>query len=204
MTDKATPIKRKRQKKGDVHYVNNKEFTLALDEYSRACRTAETEEQPKPQMSNYLGSCVMKMANRLATSPRFSGYSYRDEMIQNGILAAVKYAHKFNGDKFDNGFAYVTQILFSHFVITIKNEKKKYETNLRMIQEMEANHFENPEFSGQDDHARTIADQKLGEIADQKIDKQKHHAGFALRTGYTKAARAAYKGGTPVDRGDKK
>ena len=203
MTD---TVKRTRQKRGDVHYVNNKEFTLALDTYSRACAHAEENGKAKPQMTNYLGECIIKMANRLASSPRFSGYSYKDEMIQNGILAAVKYAHKFNGDKFDNGFAYVTQILFSHFVITIKNEKKKYETNLRLIQQMEAGNIDNPEFQGQDDHARGIADQKLGEIEAAKINKEDvktHQGGFKLRTGYTKEARAAYKGGTPVDRSGK-
>ena len=125
MTDQKP--KRKRQKKGDVHYVNNKEFTIALDEYSRACRDAAETGETKPRMSNYLGECIMKMSNRLATTPRFSGYSYRDEMIQNGILAAIKYADRFNGDKFDNGFAYITQILFSHFILTIKSEKKKTE-----------------------------------------------------------------------------
>src|SRR5210317_1185908 len=106
--------KRTRQKPGDKHYVNNKEFTLALDAYSRSYREAEEADMPTPRMSDYLGLCIMKMAQRLANSPRFSGYSYKDEMIQNGILAAVKYGHKFNGDKFDNAFAYVTQIIFSH------------------------------------------------------------------------------------------
>lgn len=204
MTDTIQPPKRKRQKKGDAHYVNNKAFTLALDNYSRDCRAAEDEGKAKPQMSNYLGECILKMSTRLANSPRFSGYSYRDEMIQNGILAAIKYSHNFNGDKYDNGFAYITQIIFSHFVITIKNEKKKYETNLRLIQEMEALHMDNPEFAGQDDHARSIADQKLADLSEQKMDKSKNAGGFMLRTGYTKESRDNYAGGTPVDRGDEK
>ena len=167
-------VKRKRQKPGDEHYVNNREFTLALDDYSRACKKAEDEGKTKPQMNNYLGECIMKMSYRLANSPRFSGYSYKDEMIHNGILAAVKYAHRFNGDKFDNGFAYVTQILFSHFIITIKNEKKKYETNLKLIQEAEVGVMGNSEFASlSDSHARSIADQKLQDIEDNKMQKIK-------------------------------
>ena len=200
MTDQKP--KRKRQQKGDAHYVNNKEFTIALDDYSRACKAAAAANEEKPQMSNYLGECIMKMSYRLATTPRFSGYSYRDEMIQNGILAAVKYADRFNGDKFDNGFAYVTQILFSHFILTIKNEKKKYETNLRLIQQMEAEMIDSSEFNGKDEHAKSIADQKLGQVEEQKANVNTG-AGFKLRTGYTKEARAAYEGGTPMDRGDK-
>ncbi|MCG7944948.1 MAG: hypothetical protein N0C84_01230 [Candidatus Thiodiazotropha taylori] len=191
---------RTRQKPGDKHYVNNKEFTLALDEYSRACRAAEEEERQPPQMSNYLGESIMKMAERLSHTQRFRGYPYRDEMVNNGVLAAVKYAHKFNGDKFDNGFAYVTQIIFSHFVITIKNEKKKYETNLKLIQQAEVGVMGNEEFAQMSDaHARSIADQKLNDMEVAKTPS-KGGRGFGLKTGYTKEERENYKGGTPLKR----
>lgn len=199
-------VKRKRQKPGDEHYVNNREFTLALDDYARACKKAEDEGKTKPQMNNYLGDCIMKMSYRLANSPRFNGYSYKDEMVHNGILAAVKYAHRFDGDRFDNGFAYVTQILFSHFIITIKNEKKKYETNLKLIQEAEVGVMGNSEFASlSDSHARSIADQKLQDIEENKMERDKdgktNRRGFHLRSGYTKEERANYKG-TPLKRDD--
>lgn len=197
-------VKRKRQRPGDEHYVNNREFTLALDDYSRACKAAEKDGKEKPRMSNYLGECIMKMSNRLANSPRFNGYSFKEEMIHNGILAAIKYAHRFDGDRFDNGFAYVTQILFSHFIITIKNEKKKYETNLKLIQEAEVGVMGNAEFSSvASEHARSIADQKLQDLEQNKMEKDENgktnKRGFHLRSGYTKEERANYKG-TPLKR----
>ena len=197
-------VKRKRQRPGDEHYVNNREFTLALDDYSRACKVAEKDGKEKPRMSNYLGECIMKMSNRLANSPRFNGYSFKEEMIHNGILAAIKYAHRFDGDRFDNGFAYVTQILFSHFIITIKNEKKKYETNLKLIQEAEVGVMGNAEFSSvASEHARSIADQKLQDLEQNKMEKDENgktnKRGFHLRSGYTKEERANYKG-TPLKR----
>ena len=198
--------KRTRQKPGDEHYVNNREFTLALDDYSRACKKAEDEGKEKPRMNNYLGDCIMRMSNRLANSPRFRNYSFRDEMIHNGILAAVKYAHRFDGDRFDNGFAYVTQILFSHFIITIKNEKKKYETNLQLIQQAEVGVIGNTEFSSlASEHARSIADQKLQDLEENKMERDEdgksNKRGFHLRSGYTKEERANYKG-TPLKRDD--
>ena len=58
--------KRTRQKPGDTHYVNNIEFTLALDEYSQACKKAISEGKERPTMSRYLGECVVKMSNRLS------------------------------------------------------------------------------------------------------------------------------------------
>lgn len=189
--------KRTRQKPGDKHYVNNIEFTLALDEYSQACKKALSDGDERPQMSRYLGECVNKMANRLSLTPRFKGYMYRDEMVQNAILGAMKYMYRFDGTRFDNGFAYVTQILFSHMIQTIKNEKKKYELNLRLIQEAEVAVVDNPEFSDiANSHARSIADQKLEDLQNQRLEKGK--GGFTLRTGYTKESRAAYQGGTPL------
>jgi hypothetical protein len=109
----------------------------------------------------------------------------------------MKYMYRFDGTRFDNGFAYVTQILFSHMIQTIKNEKKKYELNLRLIQEAEVAVVDNPEFSDiANSHARSIADQKLEDLQNQRLEKGK--GGFTLRTGYTKESRAAYQGGTPL------
>lgn len=189
--------KRTRQKPGDEHYVNNHDFTLALDEYAQQCKKALAEGKERPVMSRYLGECVYKMSNRLSLTPRFKGYMYRDEMVQNAILGAMKYMYRFDGERFDNGFAYVTQILFSHMIQTIKNEKKKYELNLRLIQEAEVNVIDSGEFHDvANEHARAIADQKLDELQNQKVEKGK--GGFSLRTGYTKESREAYKGGTPL------
>lgn len=199
------PEKRKRQTKNDENYVNNKEFTLALDKYARDCRAAEARGEEKPVMSRYLAECIMKMSFRLSLTPRFQGYAFREEMVQNGILAAVKYAHRFDGDRFDNGFAYITQILFSHMIITIKNEKKRYKTNLELIQQAYVSNIDNPEFAGSiDEQARMIADQKLEDMkqnTEQPGGKGKR-GGFTLRTGWTKASRDAYTGGTPLVRED--
>lgn len=190
--------KRARQKPGDEHYVNNHTFTLALDSYARDCKTAKEKGLEKPVMPKYVAECIMKMAFRLSLTPRFRNYSYRDEMVQNGILGAVKYAHKFDGDRFDNGFAYITQILFSHMVITIKNEKKLYKTNLELIQQALVSNINDPELSQFiDEHAREIADQKLQDLEQNSI---KGKGGFQLRTGWTKKSRSEYTGGTPLIR----
>lgn len=119
-------------------------------------------------------------------------------MVGNAIVAAVKYAKNFDGDRFNNGFAYLTQILFSHMVITIVKEKKKYQTNLELIQQAQLDVFGNPEMiSETTEHARMIADQKRKDMEDSKQPNKK--GGFVLRTGSTAEERAKYVG-TPVDR----
>lgn len=193
---------RERQKPGDRNYVNNKEFTKALDKYAREQRKyMEENDGARIQMPDYVAECIMKMSRRLCTTPRFSGYPFKDEMIQNGIYAAIKYCHSFDGSRFNNGFAYVTQILFSHFIMTIKSEKKMYETKLKMIQQTaDEIDMDLIEPSRQEAFAKEIADQKLYEMEKQrKKDKDGTTPhGFQLRTGYTKEERDAYEGGTPL------
>lgn len=194
--------KRQRLKKGDRNYVNNKQFTKALDEYARRQRKyMEENDGERIKMPDYVAECIVKMSHRLCTTPRFSGYSYKDEMIQNAILAAVKYAHNFDGSRFDNGFAYVTSILFSHMVITIKKEKKLYETKMQMIQQMaDEVDLDMLEETHRDNFVKEIADQKLGQIEEQRKrdDGDTTQRGFTLRTGWTKESREAYEGGTPL------
>lgn len=180
-----------RQKKNDKHYVNNKEFTAALDEYSSECRRliekyGDDWEEHRPTMSRYLGECVMKMAERLSLRPNFVGYPYRDEMVSDAIVAAIKYMYRFNGERYNNGFAYVTQILFSHMVQRIKKEKKKYMLDLKLIQEADQQLFLNAEFeNAAAEKARSIADQKIADMEDAKVDKDKNghsKGGFQLRS----------------------
>lgn len=197
----ASKTKRYRQKPTDAHYVNNREFTLALDEWARECIGKDTLD--RPVMPRYVAECVMKMAHRLSLTPRFRSYMYREDMVGNAILAAVKYAHKFDGDRFDNGFAYVTQILFSHMVMTIQKEKKAYKTNLELISQAQLQAFDDDELQNEaNDHARAIADQKLGDISEPAMPGEKR--GFQLRSGYTKESRAAFakEKGTPLERDD--
>ena len=47
--------RQKRQTKESVHYVNNKEFTAAIIEHNKACRSADESGVDKPRVSEYIG-----------------------------------------------------------------------------------------------------------------------------------------------------
>ena len=42
-------------KKKSEHYVNNKEFLLALVDFKAECKVAEENGEPKPRINNYIG-----------------------------------------------------------------------------------------------------------------------------------------------------
>ena len=87
-----------KSKKQPVHYVDKEEFTAALTVYSNAVREFSKGEGngTKPQITNYIGSCVLKIAEGLASRPNFSSYSYKDEMISDGIENVFSYLSNFD------------------------------------------------------------------------------------------------------------
>jgi len=68
-----------------THYVDNKHLFAVIIEYKQAIAQAKEEGKPKPNIPNYVGECILLIAKRLSTKPNFVNYSYRDEMISDGI-----------------------------------------------------------------------------------------------------------------------
>ena len=111
--------------KNPKHYVNNADFLAALIEYKEACVTAKKENLPDPQIPNYIGECFLKIAEHLSRKPNFISYSFRDEMIADGIENCLMYFRNFDPDRSKNPFAYFTQIIYFAFLRRITKEKKQ-------------------------------------------------------------------------------
>lgn len=120
-------------KKKSEHYVNNKEFYLALVEYNKKVEEAKAKGLPKPRISNYLGDCFLRIANHLAYKPNFVNYMFKDDMICDGIENCVQYIHNFDINK-TNPFAYFTQIVYYAFLRRIAKEKKQLEIKSKIIE----------------------------------------------------------------------
>lgn len=125
-----------------AHYVNNADFLKALIEYREKVEEAENLGKPKPQLSNYIGECILKIATHLSYKPNFINYSYRDDMILDGIENCIQYIHNFNPDKSSNPFAYFTQIIYYAFLRRIAKEKKQSYIKGKLIQDMPFEMFE--------------------------------------------------------------
>ena len=122
-------------KKNPEHYVDNKEFTAAVVEYSTLYREAKANKTTFPQMSNYIGSCIYKITSRLSTRPNFVNYTYRDEMISDAIENCIQYIGNFDATKSSNAFAYITQICYFAFLRRIQREKKQTFIKQKMIEQ---------------------------------------------------------------------
>lgn len=107
------------------HYVDNKKFLEALKEYRQQVLDAEASGEPKPRVSEYIGSCFLLIAQRLTYRPNFMNYTYKDDMISDGIENALAYIDNFNPDKSNNPFAYFTQIIYYAYIRRIQKEKRQ-------------------------------------------------------------------------------
>jgi DNA-directed RNA polymerase specialized sigma subunit len=112
-------------KKRAVNYINNKTLYAAMIQYKNSVEDAVREGKQKPQVSNYIGESILKICNNLAKKPNFSGYTYKQDMISDGIIDCVAAVDNFNPDKTNNPFAYFTQIAWNAFIRRIHKEKKQ-------------------------------------------------------------------------------
>ena len=119
--------------KKKVHYVDNKQFLAAIVERKEQIREAESVGEPKPQISNYLGECILKIANHLSYRPNFINYTYKEEMISDGIENSLQYIDNFDPEKSKNPFAYFTQIIYYAFIRRIAKEKKQQKIKDRIL-----------------------------------------------------------------------
>ena len=108
-----------------VHYVDNKKFLAAIIERKELMAESEAAGDDPPRITNYLGECILKIANHLSYRPNFINYTYREEMISDGIENCLQYIDRFDPEKSSNPFAYFTQIIYYAFVRRITKEKKQ-------------------------------------------------------------------------------
>jgi len=125
-----------RIKKKAEHYVNNKEFLEALIQYKLDIDKAEAEGKEKPAVTRYIGECFLKIAQHLSYRPNFINYTYKHDMISDGIENCLMYLHNFNPEKSKNPFAYFTQIIYYAFLRRIQKEKRQTELKQRLVQNM--------------------------------------------------------------------
>ena len=136
-------------RKKTEHYVNNKELLEAMIVYRAKvaiAREAFIKKYPdrdppksgpwegKPPISNYLGSCFLKIATHLSYKPNFVNYMFREDMISDGIENCVQYIHNFDPEKSRNPFAYFTQIIHYAFLRRIQKEKKQLDIKTKIIE----------------------------------------------------------------------
>jgi len=160
------------------HYVNNKDFCAALVEYK-----AKLKEDPNARVSNYIGICIRQINTRLATKPNFSGYSFKDEMISDGLENCIAAVNGFNAEKSVNAFAYFTQIAWNAFIRRIQKEQKevyikhKNMQNMFILQSVHTSSFDDFDMGQQNNNEIS---NEIIKSYENKLTKTKKHVTVGL------------------------
>lgn len=119
-----------------AHYVDKELFLQEVRKYAKESKENIAKGQPKPQMTNYLGETIIKIATRYSYIGQFANYTYREEMVNDAIENCVNYLSNFTEEKSSNPFAYVTQICFHAFIRRITREKKQQQIKFGLLEQM--------------------------------------------------------------------
>jgi len=123
-TTTTTTPRRKRISKTSEHYIDNAKFLAEIIKYRQEVAEAEDNDEQRPQIPEYIGECFWKIATRLSYRENFINYSFKDEMILDGIENCIVYFHNYDPDIGKNPFAYFTTIAYNAFVRRINTEEK--------------------------------------------------------------------------------
>ena len=85
-------------------YVDNKVFFETIKEYKKSCIQSENSGEEYPEIPEYVGECFLKIAEGLSNRPNFINYTFRDEMVMDGVENCVRYCKNFDPQKSKNPF----------------------------------------------------------------------------------------------------
>jgi len=154
-------------KKKKEHYVNNKEFLQAMIGFRDSVMLAEKNGEERPRVTPYIGECLMKIAVHLSHKPNFINYTFKEEMISDGIENCLQYIDNFNPEKSQNPFAYFTQIIYYAFLRRIQKEKKHLYTKYKLTDEVSVMGLDR---SSQEHDTDTYINSKTSEWSREHVD----------------------------------
>jgi len=155
-----------------IHYIDNEKFLKEMIIYKREFDEAKSRDELPPMISEYLGECFMKIAQRLSFRPNFINYAFKDDMISDGIENCVQYIKNFNSEKSSNPFAYFTQIIYYAFIRRITKEKKQSAIKQKIIDSTSLKTYDVME--GDDDiYANTYIEFLRDNLDEREVPKPK-------------------------------
>ncbi len=139
MTEKIKP-------RDKPHYVNNRQFSYAVVDYVTEANNAKGKGDKNPVVPDYIAICFMKICEGLSHKPNFVRYTYRDEMVMDGVENCLKAIYNYRIDASTrtgkpNAFSYFTQIAYFAFIRRIVKEKKQADIKFKFMEQANIEDF---------------------------------------------------------------
>lgn len=185
-----------------LNYVDNEKFYAAcLVHYDTRLENAK-HNLPPPRVSEYIGSCLLNIAHKLATSRHFNRYPFIENMTMDAVENCLKYFNNFDPITYKNPFSYFSQICYYAFLRCIDQERDNIYNQFKMSEQARfelTGHVENV----YDDNYDTVMNNVSDERTDAMYDfvKKYEHAKVEKKKKASKAAKVvkAKKGSAKLD-----
>ena len=117
------------------HYVDNEAFFKEIKKWKQRVLDNREMDDPDPPSTEFMGECFLRISEHLVMRPNFINYTFRDDLVSDGIENCLQYIENFKEEKSSNAFAYVTQIIYFAFLRRIHKEKKQAAIKQRSIEQ---------------------------------------------------------------------
>jgi hypothetical protein len=118
------------------HYVNNKDFHKALQEYHKICSDLRKKNKALPQIPEYIGVCINMICEKLGMKYNFIRYTFLEEMKGDARENCCAAVDNYNPDRSNNPFSYFTTIAWNAFVRRIEREGAQNYTKHKNLENM--------------------------------------------------------------------
>jgi hypothetical protein len=129
-------------KKPKQNYIDNNRFLEEIKTHKARCALAAVEGRLPPRLNNYLGDCLLKIAEKMAYRPEFIHYSFNEEMKNDAIENMLTYFGNFDPERVGERsgivtpFGYFSQITYYAFQRRILREEKLRYTKCKVLEHM--------------------------------------------------------------------
>jgi len=164
-------------KKRSIHYVSNADFSQAVLEYVTKVNEAQKSKTILPTVPIYIAQCFLKIAEGLSHKSNFIRYTYREEMVMDGVENCLKAVLNYNIEAATrtgkpNAFSYFTQITWFAFLRRIAKEKKQQDIKMKYLTSSGIEEFLNNDNG--DANSKAVISSFVDSLK-ERIDKVKNH-----------------------------
>ena len=90
-------------------FVDNEKFYNEMVSWKQALyKNRENGSDERPEIPEYIGECIWKIAFRYATKPNWRN-SYNEDMVGDAVEECIKYLDRFDETKSKNPFCCIVQ-----------------------------------------------------------------------------------------------
>lgn len=124
---------------GRQNYLSNErlieEIRLSQEIFAKKkARSNSGDVKPSECLTGPLIQMMTLLVDKVARNPRWSRYSFLDDMKGEARISMIQHGLKFDIEKSQNAFGYYTQIVWHTFMTFVEKERKQRKIKDRVIE----------------------------------------------------------------------